>query len=83
MADLGTLRLGAGNTTNLPTGSASIIAPPGGSTALADDSDSTYDAQDTNSTGTYEYAREVDNMPSDFASMATLNWTVRVGWGPG
>ncbi len=79
MADLGTLRPGAGNTTGLPT-TGSIIGNPGGSAALSDDADGTFDGQNTNSSGTYQYGRELANTPADFKSMDTVSCQLRYGW---
>lgn len=79
MADLGTLRPGAANTTGLPT-TGSIIGNPGGSTALSDDSDTTFDGQNTNSSGTYQHGRELGNTPSDFGTMATCLIQCRTAW---
>ena len=82
MATLPTLRPGAPNTTSLPTSGNSLFGNPasGNNTALSDDSDTTYDGQNTNSSGTYEYGRELGNMPTDFAHMDTITSTYRRAW---
>ena len=82
MATLPTLRPGAANTTGLPIGSPTptIIANPGGATALSDNADGTFDGQNTNSSGAYQYGRELADMPSDFGTMATLSISLRYAW---
>jgi len=79
MATLPTLYPGAADVTGLPT-TGSIISSPGGVTALSDASDATFDSQSTNTSGTYQYGRAMDNTPGDFGTMATLAITIRYGW---
>lgn len=80
MADLGTLRPGAGNTTNLPSTGMSVIGAPGGSTALSDDADGTFDGQNTNASGGYEYGRDLADTPANFVSMDAIAIQYRYGW---
>jgi len=80
MADLGTLRPGAENTTGLPLAAGTIIDAPGASTALSDDSDASFDNQTSNASGQFYYGRELANTPGDFGSMNTLLIQFRYGW---
>lgn len=79
MATLPTLALGTGSnfSSTAETGTPPVLEV----IASADMADWVADTNNANHTGTADYA--LDDMPSDFGSMATLNINVRYGWQTG
>lgn len=59
--------------TSAPNGALELIAS-------ADDTDYAYDSSNNSGTSTLYQGYELDNMPTDFVSMATLSARLRYGW---
>jgi hypothetical protein len=81
MPATGALNAGQIDDTGLPLSGASIYASRTNSVdALADANDGSGDWNSTNSSGNYQGGRGMTDTPSDFGSMDSLNYNVRVGW---